>query len=265
MPPDMLHTQALFARWLLAKSLSKDMLGGLLSRPDRIAVHRNNNMMSLIGVLEAHFPVTRRIVGDEFFQWLAREFIGQHKPLSPVLITYGAELPAFIARFAPAEELPYLADIAQLEFAWISAYHSAEHDATELAVLNGMTLESLMAAQLVLHPSLRLLGSSYPVASIWQAHQPGHAPDEIAAWAPEQIMILRPAGDVVVSRIEPDAMAFLSALQDGRSVATAGSQALVASPTFDLGPTLMQLLASGAIVKIIEPSEDLITRCEAGA
>ena len=60
-------------------------------------------------------------------------------------------------------------------------------------------------------------------------------------------------------------MAYLSALQDGRSVATAGSQALVASPTFDLGPTLMQLLASGAIVKIIEPSEDLITRCEAGA
>ncbi|MBL8587921.1 MAG: putative DNA-binding domain-containing protein, partial [Methylobacteriaceae bacterium] len=81
----------------------------------RFAVYRNNVVVSLIEALSGAFPVTRELVGEEFFRAMAREFALGHPPRSPVMARFGEELPGFIAAFAPARELPWLADVAALE------------------------------------------------------------------------------------------------------------------------------------------------------
>src|ERR1700745_2879213 len=83
----------------------------------RLAVHRNNMIVGLVNVLKGRFPVVEKIVGDEFFDAMAGAFVLECPPRSPVLASYGDELPEFIAGSAPAHDLAYLADVARLEAA----------------------------------------------------------------------------------------------------------------------------------------------------
>jgi hypothetical protein len=77
---------------------------GRLGAPDarRFAVYRNNVAVGLIGALEARYPVSRRIAGDDLFRAMARAFVRAHKPRSPVMIAYGAEFPEFAAAYLAA-------------------------------------------------------------------------------------------------------------------------------------------------------------------
>jgi len=56
-------------------------------------------------------------VGEEFFGAMAAAFVLECPPRSPVLASYGDELPEFIAGFASARDLAYLPDVARLEAA----------------------------------------------------------------------------------------------------------------------------------------------------
>jgi Putative DNA-binding domain len=74
---------------------------GRMGAPDarRFAVYRNNVVVGLIGALEARYPVSRRIAGDDLFRAIARAFVRAHKPRSPVMIAYGGEFPEFVADY----------------------------------------------------------------------------------------------------------------------------------------------------------------------
>ena len=74
------------------------MTRGRMGAPDarRFAVYRNNVAVGLIGALEARYPVSRRIAGDELFRAMARAFVRARKPRSPVMIAYGGEFPEFL-------------------------------------------------------------------------------------------------------------------------------------------------------------------------
>ena len=88
---------------------------GRIGAPDarRFAVYRNNVAVGLIGVLEARYPVSRRIAGDDLFRATARAFVRAHRPRSPVMIAYGGEFPEFVADYlAAAEARPSLSQTA---------------------------------------------------------------------------------------------------------------------------------------------------------
>ena len=57
------------------------MTRGRLGAPDarRFSVYRNNVAVGLIGALEARYPVSRRIAGDDVFRALARAFVRRPK------------------------------------------------------------------------------------------------------------------------------------------------------------------------------------------
>ena len=82
------------------------MTHGRMGAPDarRFAVYRNNVAVGLIGALEARYPVSRRIAGDELFRAMARAFVRAHKPRTPVMIAYGEEFPEFVADYLAAAE-----------------------------------------------------------------------------------------------------------------------------------------------------------------
>ena len=133
----------------------------------RFAVYRNNVIAGLVNALRARFPATERIVGDEFFAAMARLFVMAHPPRSKILSEYGDDLPAFIADFPPAAELPYLADVARLEAARTRAYHAADADSVGPQAFAGLAAEQFPALRLRLHPSAHVIRSMHPVVSIW--------------------------------------------------------------------------------------------------
>lgn len=152
--------------------------GGAPSR--RFSVYRNNVYASLMDVLAGRFPVVARLVGEEFFRAMARSYIAREPPRSAVLIRYGASFPAFIASFAPAESVPYLVDIASLEWAWHAAYHA--EDAAPLPTMDlARAVDHAEDAVLKLHPSLGVVRSSSHRVDLRAQQQEGRgAADQVS-------------------------------------------------------------------------------------
>jgi hypothetical protein len=221
-------------------------------RPEkRFAVYRNNVVVSLIEALRAKFPATERIVGEEFFLAMARLFVTAHPPRSKILHTYGEDFGDFIAAFEPAEELPYLADVARLEAARTRAYHAADAEPLMPADFESVPADEIGALHLSLHPSLEVLRSRHPVVTIWSMNVGGTGLGPIENYTPEDALILRPQWDVTVRQLPPGGAAFIEALHEGFALAIAAEQALAGDPRFDLTGNLAGLIGSGAVAGII--------------
>ena len=228
----------------------------------RLAVHRNNVVGSLINALADTFPVVEQLVGSEFFRAMALLFVRQAPPRSRVLAHYGLEFPAFVADFEPAQGLPYLADVARLEVARVTAYHAADADSVSSAVVSLALAcgDRMGELQLVLHPSVATLVSPHAVVTLWAAHQ--SAGDEsgyndniglVDVDDPESALILRSGLDVLVLRAPAGAVTFVVAVQSGLNLGEAAARAMAASPHFDLTATLSQLLTHGALTSLYLP------------
>lgn len=219
-----------------------------LDRPDarRFAVYRNNVAVGLIGSLEARFPVTRRLVGDDFFRGLAGAYVSAHKPASAVMIAYGADLPAFVRAFPPAQDLPYLPDVAALENAWVEAYHAAEAEPLALSALAQIAPELWEGLRFKAHPAARLLRFASPAASLWSAHQGESVPKAPDVWAPEDVLIARPQADVFVRVLPPGGYELFAALQAGATLGAAAAPMLARGE--DPGAHLVGFLSAGALV-----------------
>lgn len=222
----------------------------------RFAVYRNNVLGGLVRALEARFPVIRRLVGAEFFVTMAASFAARHPPRSPLMFEYGAGFDAFIAEFAPAAGLPYLADVAALEFARGRAFHAA--DAAPLAVADfaAVAARDIGGLRLVLHPSVAVLRSRHPVVSIWTAHQSSGEPAPVAAWQAEDALVFRVADAVATVPLRPGEAAFLEAIARLVPLGDATSAALEEAPEFDTGNALARLIGGGLVVALQHEMEN---------
>jgi hypothetical protein len=218
---------------------------------ERLAIHRNNTILGLTDVLTAAFPVVARLVGDEFFRMAARDFIRAHPPARAPLLLYGTAFPGFLADYAPAAALPYLADVARLEAAWNHAYHAAEAEPLDPAVLLDFPVERLDGLCLRPHPSLRFVASDYPVLAIWRANQPA-APADVRIdldQGGDMLLVYRPHTNVILRPVSPGAFALIMALATRQPVAAAHQSALTMAPNFLLIPELAALLAAQIFVE----------------
>jgi len=228
------------------------MTRGRLGAPDvrRFSVYRNNVAVGLVGALEARYPASRRIAGDDAFRALARAFIRARKPRSPVMIAYGEDFPEFVAACAGTE--PCLADVARLENAWVQAYHAEDEAAATLGDLADLSLELLPEARIAFHASARLLRFSTPAASIWASAQAGDGPAAPVAEIAEDALITRPDADVRVRILPPLGYDFALRLQQGATLIEAALA--LDDPVFDFGTHLVGLVESGAVASLIPGS-----------
>lgn len=219
--------------------------------PRRFAVYRNNVIVGLVNALRSSFPVVERIVGENFFQAMARAFVLYAPPRSPVLTDYGTTFADFIAGFGPATEVPYLPDVARIERAWREAYHAADAvpvAANDFAALGADDIPGLV---LKLHPSLRTLRSAFPAQTIWRMHAGDAEIRPVDLSVAEDTLIVRPDAEVEVRSVPPGGAAFVAALASGDALGVAAGKALAADERFDLAGNLAGLIGAGAIVGFV--------------
>ncbi len=221
----------------------------------RFDVYRNNVFASLIDALKDSFPVVERLLGASYFRALAREFIIAYPPASPVLLEYGAGFAAFLENFKPLEDMPWLADTARLERAWLSAYHAADENPLGTQDFAAIAPAQIPHIRLTLHPSARLLRSFWPIATIWRANQDGATQGEIDLDAGgEDVLIVRPQSEVVLHTLPEGSHPFINALINGADLTSAHKAASAQNDAFDLSLNLAHLIAGGAFVTISHPS-----------
>lgn len=220
----------------------------------RFAVYRNNVIVALTQALADTFPVVKQLVGDDFFAAMAGVYLREQPPRSPVLAHWGDGFADWLAGFAPARALPYLADMARLERARVAAWQAIDASAMPEPALRERLADAaaLPFARLVLHPSCRVLRSPFDVHALWAAHQQAGDWPAIDIDRPCATLVLRDAADeVLVIGLDEPAAAFVDALGAGATF----TQALAHAPGLDLVATLALLLRHGAIVGCAVPGE----------
>ena len=136
-----------------------------LQPEQRLQIHRNNYRESLSNALLGVFPTITAFVGRPFVKGAALRFIDDNPPREARLGAYGGDFAAFLEAFQPARSVPYIADLARLEW----AIHILQN-IDETTTLDGAAAHTALAeGRLALAPHVCLVESRYPIISLWMA------------------------------------------------------------------------------------------------
>lgn len=232
---------------LLAGRPRTDLAGliadGAIPAASRLAVHRHHVVRTLGNALAANFPTVHALVGKDFFVRLARDFLAACLPAGPVVAEYGAGLARFISSYPPAVELPYLADVARLDWAMNVASCAPRSDRLTAAGLAAVDVEHLASRVLPLPPGASVVESDYPLDRIWRASQPGADDRPVALdGGPCRLLVLPDGARAFFVTLSGAEAAFMTALAQGHTFERAADAGLAADGNFDLGASFARLL-----------------------
>jgi hypothetical protein len=218
----------------------------------RFNVYRNNVIAGQISTLSDAYPAIVRLVGEEFFTAMAREYVVNHPPTSPMMFDYGADFADFIDAFQPTQSLPYLGDVARIERAWVESYHAVERDSISPMALSAMLASDFQFVGLQIHPTMRLVQSPYPALSIWKMNTQR---EELRAVSldegAEDVLIARPDYAVHVHQLAKGGAQFFDALERGLSIVIAAENAFNIEPDFDLVGNISMMFNARLVVDVL--------------
>lgn len=216
----------------------------------RYNVYRNNAIVSLIEALASIYPAVQRITGTEFFRAMARFHVRATPPTSPLLFEYGRDFPAFIEAYEYAQQMPWLADVARIERAWLDAYHAADVSVLSADAFASVASDALGELRFSPHPATRIVRSVYPAVAIFAMNRQDGPVTPLCSSEKEDALLTRPEHEVIVSRLPPGGAAFLTRLLAGQTLGDAVSAAFEEAPSFDLQANLAGMISAGVFTAI---------------
>lgn len=192
----------------------------------RLHVYRNNYFHSMSESLSDSFPVLKRLLGDDLFKALARDYAKQSPPDSASLLQYGYGFLDFIASHPACEGLDFLEDVGHIEWLYIQCFHGPNADHINLYDLLEVDESHLPQVSFTAHPNLHLFHSEYPALDIWQANLEEEVPElNLNSLPATYLMMYRDSHDVIPMQLKPLAFHFVLALTRGLSIQDAWQQA----------------------------------------
>src|SRR5262249_36155261 len=244
---------AVFAQGLMdpTRAIPADVVGPRgKAAIKRYNVYRNNVTVSLIDALAAAYPAVQRITGVEFFRAMARFHVRATPPTSPLLFEYGRDFPAFIEGYEYAQGMPWLADTARIERAWLDAYHAADAPPLSPDVLAAVPSDRLADLVFTPHPAAYIVRSRYPAAAILPMHRVEGTTTPLRSNAAEAALITRPDLEVAVRLLPPGGAPFLKTLINGETLGAAAATAIAQTSSFDVAGNLAGMIEAGVFTKI---------------
>jgi len=215
----------------------------------RFKVYRTSVLENYRQALSSIFPVTSRLVGEQFFSQAATQFAHKNESTSGDLNQYGDAFPAFLEAYRPARNLVYLPDVARLEWRWHETFHATNQQTLDLEKLATVSPEDYGRIIFDLQAGYRSLQTPYPVDRIWQVNQPEHADPELVHLdsEPRWLVIYRFDFEVRIANVTQGMHTLTEALAGKRQLSDATDDALAAEPELDVG-TAVQWLAGEQII-----------------
>ena len=238
----------------LQESFERAVLGDdgddLLSRLDpgddfarrRIAIYRRAVTANLVGALRGAHPVVVRLVGEAFFHEAASRFARANPPSCGDLNRFGRGFGDHLAGYTPASPMPWLPDVARLEWACHEASMAGAGEALDLAALGQVPPEAQGDLRFSLHPSVRLVRSAWPILAIWEANQPDRDGTPERGGGEDCVLAWREAGEVRLMTLEAPQAAFIETLAAGRCLEDAAGEG-----DWDLPGFLVRLARHGVL------------------
>ena len=177
--PDLATFQRNFADALVAEGPPAPAF-----RSQAFAIYRNTSARGEVEALRASYPTVDQLVGEEMFTQVALDYRREHRPAGPVLSEYGSDFAGYLAMQPWTCELPYLADVARIDWLWLECFLAADAVTAPRALRDGATI--------TLHPAMRFAWLTTPAMTIWLAHRDTWSLAELAPeWTEEGALFAR--------------------------------------------------------------------------
>ncbi|TAN25060.1 MAG: DUF2063 domain-containing protein [Castellaniella sp.] len=225
--------------------------GAGLDPAARLRIYRHAVAGTLMAALRESYLAVHALVGDDFFDAMAARYRQQHPSTCGNLQQFGGSLADSMATMLEAQSLPYLADVARLEWRRQLAALAADASPVDAVTAAAAALVAPERLRIGLHPSLQWLRSDYAVLTLWQwCQSPSDAAPRVGGG--EHVLLWRDGGEVAMAAVSPATFRCIERLADGCDVASAYLAAADVDNDFDLEPCLRDLLAQGLIVAFID-------------
>ncbi len=215
----------------------------------RLDVYREGYPARILEALREAYPAIANICGEGSFANLVRRYLRACDVSASSLNDIGRQLPAHCTRDPLAANLPFLADLARLEWAVLCAFHSRQRDPIDAASFSTWDMSDWERAIFSFQPSLAIVHSAWPIRDLWQSRQIPRTEIDIDLTDRPQSVLVRRSGYEVDCDLLPDAHAIvLESLLGGSTLATAmASLAECAGSEEDPARMFATWLAAGAI------------------
>ncbi len=247
----LLEAQRVFAGALRSAAGEDAMLPLLAGDPARnrelLGIYRGNAVANAKAALSLAYPVCRLITGEDYFDALVRRYWAQTPSAGGDLNRYGATFADFLDDFEPARVLPYLSDVARLEWSVHRAGMAADAQPLAGDAFASLDADRLCTARLRLTPGFALHDSCWPVADIWLQHQPDAIGEfHVDLGLAQRAAVWREGFRVRVTTLDAGAHAFWMAVMTADAcVGDAWAEAVRCDTGFTLAAVIGHAITSG--------------------
>ena len=186
---------------------------------ERLAVYAVGYLVRMREALRETYEAVHHALGDRRFGELAEAYATQHPSADYNLSFIGRHLEQFLKTSPLTDALPFLPDLARLEWHISLAFHAAEQPPLNPSTLANIPAEKWETATLTFQPAVSVVASAWPILDIWQARARPHEAVSIEVVdRPQQVLVSRRALEVHCELIEARQCAVLEGLLAGRSL-----------------------------------------------
>lgn len=141
----------------------------------RFSIYATGLLPRIVEALEDDYPALGRILGHGPFASLVARYADRHPSESFDLGRVGVHLADFLRTDPLSEELPFLPDLALLEWALSRAFIAADAEPVRWEELQALGHDGLADRPLRLVPGHRVIRSRWPLVRLWRLKE---VPDE---------------------------------------------------------------------------------------
>jgi hypothetical protein len=246
----LLEAQRLFGA-ALRSAVHEDAFLPLLAGEDArnrelLRIYRGNAVASAGAALSLACPVCRLITGGGYFDALVRRYWADEPSREADLNRYGATFAAFLDRFEPVRELPYLPDVARLEWSVHLAGMAADACGAGGNAFADLDEAAIAAGRIRVTPGFALHDSRWPVSDIWNRHQTDAGDvQDVDLEQPQCAVVWRQGLRVRVAALARGDHAFWMAVQRDLPLGEAWRQGVSVDADFNLSAAIEQSLTAG--------------------
>ena len=185
----------------------------------RLSVYAQGYEARMEEALAEVYEAVRHVLGRRAFSAMANGYAAGTPSRDYNLSLAGRHLPGFLAAYPLTRKLPFLPDLARLEWSVAEAFHAFEQAPFQAQEAESWSEQEWMRTRLVFQDWVRLAESAWPILDIWQArHRPVSEVRVELKGRPQRVLVRRSGFQVSCELLEENKHALLKMLLAGSSL-----------------------------------------------
>lgn len=157
-----------------------------VKRAARLSIYGDGYFSRIIEVLGGNYSTVKNatdaVAGDGTFNRAAREFLIKYPSRYKSVDEVGSELPLFLKIHPLSKKIPYLPDLAALDWAAHRSFYADDTQPLDPRKLQNIPENAWKNASFEFDPSVRLMTLEWPLVALWRAD---------GKWAARQLRALK--------------------------------------------------------------------------